>query len=145
MIYFLISPFHAIFNFIVVTLLQAQEIASERAQRTLQDSERLIKELELIRQNGEKEIRREHPEQFDVRSSLSRCEDLEKRLAGIRSPISIAINEIESQILDGGLTDAGLRDRLQSAGDRLKSSRDAADGTVQGRGQQSWIPGSQTP
>ena len=115
-----------------IPILKAQEVASERAMRTLQDSERLIKELELIRQNGEKEIRREHPEQFDVRSSLSRCDDLEKRLAGIKSPISIALNEIDSQLADSGLTDGNLRDRLESAGGRLKSSKDAADNTVQG-------------
>jgi hypothetical protein len=78
-----------------------------------------MKELEMIHQSGEKELRREHPESFDVKSSLSRCDDLEKRLAGIKSPVGKCLSDIKDQMDDQNLTDGKLRAQLESTSDKL--------------------------
>ena len=113
-----------------IPIIKAQEAASERALRTLQDTDRLNKELEHIRLNGDKELRREHPEPFDVKSSLSRCDDLEKRLSGIESPVNIALTEIAEQLNDSNLTDGKLRDQLETASNRLQNAQRLADEVV---------------
>ena len=115
-----------------IPILKSQESASERALRSLQDADRLMKELEHIRVNGEKELRREHPEPFDVKSTLSRCDDLEKRLFGIKSPIGVALTEMAEQLNDSNLTDGKLRDQIESTSNRLQASKVQADEVVEG-------------
>jgi DNA repair exonuclease SbcCD ATPase subunit len=113
-----------------IPILKNQEKAAEDSQRGLHDASRLLNELEHISNAADKELRREHAESFDVRASLSRCDDFSKRLNNVRSPVRELTNEINAMINDPNLTDGVLKGRLEEAAQSLQNAQKKADDTV---------------
>ncbi|CAG5094889.1 Oidioi.mRNA.OKI2018_I69.XSR.g13937.t1.cds [Oikopleura dioica] len=99
-----------------IPILKSQENAAEASQRGIHDASRLLNELEHIANAADKELRREHAESFDVRASLSRCDDFSKRLNNVRSPCTAKADD----------NVAGIQHKmneLQSAMDALAVTR----------------------
>ena len=106
--------------------IRNQENASDNASRTCQDSERLLKELDHIKQSALKELRREHGAEFDIKTAEQRCADYTKRLDTIDSACDECRRNLLDQAEDSSLTDAGLKQRLVSAASELDGAHKEA-------------------
>ena len=106
--------------------LRGQENASDNATRICQDSERLLKELDHIKQSALKELRREHAAEFDIKTAEQRCADYSKRLDTIDSACDECRRNLLDQSQDASLTDAALKSRLVQAASELQTAHGEA-------------------
>ena len=108
--------------------LRDQENASDNASRICSDSDRLLKELDHIKQSALKELRREHGTEFDIKTAEQRVADYTKRLDTIDSACDECRRNLLDQSQSPDLTDPALKSRLVTAANELDSAkRDARD------------------